>query len=60
MRKVDELYRKLIEYGIAAEDELNLVTDVAGYSEETLNAVVYSRTAYQTFSQYYEDNKHLL
>lgn len=60
MRKVDELYRKLIEYGIAAEDELNLVTDVAGYSEETLCSVVYARTGYQTFSQWLEDNEHLL
>lgn len=52
---INELYENIIEYGIATEEELQLVTDVAGYSFNTLNDVIYSRTGYNDWEQYRED-----
>ena len=44
MTEVGEIYNTLVERGIATEDELNLITDINGYSVETLNDVIYART----------------
>ena len=44
----------LIEYEIATEEELRLVTDVAGYTDETINGVIYSRTGYNDLEQLME------
>ena len=42
----------LIEgYNIATYDELCLVTDINGYSVETLNDVIYARTGYHDWNQ---------
>lgn len=46
------IWDSIIEYGIATEEELKLVTDVAGYTVEVLNAVVYSRTGYNNIEQF--------
>ena len=48
----DEYWGLLIEYGIATEDELQLITDINGYSEETLDDVLYARTGYRSWEQY--------
>ena len=37
------------------DEELNLVTDINGYNMETLNMVVYARTAYNDIDQLEED-----
>lgn len=50
----DEYWGLLIEYGIATEDELQLITSINGYSEETLNDVLYARTGYRSWEQYCE------
>lgn len=47
----DQIWDELINRGIATEDELRLVTDINGYSEETLWAVLYARTSYRNFEQ---------
>jgi hypothetical protein len=52
----DEYWGLLIEYGIATEDELQLITDINGYSEETLDDVLYARTGYRSWEQYCEAN----
>lgn len=44
----------IIANDIASEWELQLVTDVAGYSVEVLNAVIYSRTGYRNMEQFEE------
>ena len=41
----------MIDEGLATEEELQLVTDVAGYSEQTLMDVLYCRTGYRNFEQ---------
>lgn len=41
----------LIDYGIATEAEISLVTDINGYSEETMNDILYARTGYRDIEQ---------
>lgn len=55
MMTMIEKWDALVINEIATESELDLVTDVAGYNDDTLDAVVYSRTGYQTFDQWYEE-----
>ena len=45
-------YEALIESNIATEGELELVTNINGYSLETLEAVLYARTGYRDLMDY--------
>ena len=45
------LWDELIELGIATQEELKLITCINGYSEETLNDVIYARTGYRSIEQ---------
>jgi len=45
----------LVDKGIATEKELQLITDINGYNMESLNDVIYSRTAYQDAEQLQEE-----
>ena len=45
----------LINSGIATERELQLVTCINGYSEDTLNNVIYAKTAYRGLEQLKEN-----
>lgn len=51
---LDTMWDTIKDYSIATEDELQLVTDINGYSEETLNDVIYARTGYTDLEQYLE------
>ena len=59
MVDLDEYYQYLIDMEIATEEELDLVTGISGYSEETLDAVLYYRSGYHDLEQYteYEDRE---
>tara|TARA_R100001591_G_C4277198_1_gene164106 strand:- start:253 stop:474 length:222 start_codon:yes stop_codon:yes gene_type:complete len=48
----DLVWDNLIEYGIANEEELRLVTSINGSNIDTLNSVLYSRTGYRSWEQY--------
>ena len=48
---MEENIQYLIENGIATEDEIILVTKKTGYSQETLNNILYVRTGYRSFEQ---------
>lgn len=52
---VKEIWEIIVEYCIATDDELGLVTDLMGYNKETLNAVIYSRTGYRDIEQFLEE-----
>ena len=45
-------YDALIEAGVATEGELALVTNINGYSLETLEDVLYARTGYRDLVDY--------
>lgn len=54
---LDHYWSVLVEESIATEDELRLVTDVAGYSEGTLDSVLYARTGLHDLEQYEEEKR---
>ena len=54
-KKLAEIWDYLIDYGIATEEELKLVTCINGYNEDTLNSVIYARTAYHDIEQLKEE-----
>ena len=47
-----EMWDYLTEAGIATEEELQLITAINGYNEETLCDVLYVRTGYRSFNQF--------
>ena len=52
---VNELWNELENRGIATNEEMQLVTDINGYSVETLNDVLYARTGYRSLKQMDEE-----
>ena len=50
-KKVDEVWDLLIEYGVATQEELDLITCINGYNIDTLNDVIYARTGYRDIEQ---------
>jgi len=55
VEKVNELYNKLIDEGLFTEEELQLITDINGYSIETLNDCIYARYGYRSYEQMTEE-----
>lgn len=45
------IWNKLVELGIATDDEILLVTKILNSSEETLNSILYVRTGYRDLEQ---------
>lgn len=55
MYNINEIWETIVEYGIATEEELRLVTSINGYNEEALNNVLYVRTGYRDIEQFMEE-----
>jgi len=53
-RIFDETWDFILEYGIANEEELQLVTNINGYNLETLNDIIEVRSGYEDMEQYIE------
>ena len=51
MTDINSMYEALTEYSIATEEELQLITDINGWSEQSLLDVLYVRTGYRNFEQ---------
>ena len=51
----NEMWVKLTDYGIATEEECQLVTDILGFTEEAMLDILYARTGYRNFDQMEED-----
>ena len=49
------MFTLLEVYGIATEEEINLVTAINGYNEETACNILYARTGYRSFDQLEEE-----
>ena len=49
--EIEQLWEKIIEYGIATEKELQLVRYINGYNIDSLNSVIYARTGYRNIEQ---------
>ena len=50
-KTLDDIWDYLVDYEIATEEELKLITCINGYNEESLNAVLYARTGYRSIEQ---------
>ena len=50
-KTINEVWDLLIEYSVATQEELELVTCINGYNIDTLNDVIYARTGYQDIEQ---------
>lgn len=53
-KTIENTWDNLVNYGIATEEELQLITDINGYNLEALNDVIYARTGYHDWEQYEE------
>ena len=49
---ISELWDNIIDYDIATENELQLITTIMGYNEDVLNSVIYTRTGYHNWEQF--------
>ena len=50
-----DIWDAIVEHGIATEEELELITAINGYNEDTLNDVIFVRTGYRNIEQLLED-----
>ena len=58
----NELWTLIVEYGIATDSEIDLITDINGNSIETLNDIIYAHTGYrdiESYEEYYFGRKYL-
>lgn len=51
MSKLNDLWDYIIDNGLASEEALQLVTNINGYNEDTLNNVLYATTGYRDLEQ---------
>ena len=50
----EQVWDFITDNSIATDEELRLVTCINGYNEETLNSIIYARTAYHSMEQVQE------
>lgn len=49
------LWDFIIDNNIATEDEVRLVTDINGWSEDTMTDIIYARTGLKSYEQCVDD-----
>lgn len=52
---IEEMWDVLVDYGIATDDEVALVTYINGANEKSMKDILYVRTGYRDFDQYLEE-----
>lgn len=52
--RIDYIWNTLTEFGIATDDEIDLVTKISGKTEENLNQILYVRTGYRDLKQMFD------
>jgi len=48
---IEEMWNYLIDNNICTENELKLITDINGYSKETMEDCLYARTGERYFDE---------
>ena len=51
----EKIWDLIVDLNIATDDEINLVTDINGYSEETLMDIIYARTGLRSLEQVFDE-----
>ena len=54
--ETEKLWDYLEETGIATNDELRLVSNICGYSLESMESVLYAKTGYRSLEQITEED----
>lgn len=54
MKQFDKFYDYLVDYGVATEDEINLVCCINGNSVESLESILYARLGLRSLNQWQE------
>ena len=57
---IETMYDILVNYEIATEEEVNLVTTINGYNIETLQDILEVRTGYKNMIDWLFDNTFIL
>lgn len=52
----DSYWEELVEFGIATNEEIELVTSINGYTVETLDDILYTRTGNRSWEQFCQEN----
>jgi hypothetical protein len=52
MKDLNLYYDNLIQYGIATQEEINLVTNINGWNKQTFNDILYVKTGCRDWEQY--------
>ena len=55
--KIEKLWDLLVNYELATEPTLQLVTRLNGYTLETLEDVLYALTGYHSYEQFMENER---
>jgi hypothetical protein len=55
--KEQEIWDYIIDNSIASEEALTLITNINGYSVDTLNDVIYAMTGYRSMEQLEGEDK---
>jgi len=50
--KTDQAHDFLVDFELATRKEIQLVTNINGYTLEQMENILYARTAYKSFEQY--------
>ena len=54
--ELETVIDRIIEFRIATEEEIDLVTRINGYNIDTINDIIYIRTGYRNIDQVLEEN----
>lgn len=52
MEDKNQIWDFIMDYGLATKEEIMLVVSINGYSVETLNSIIFSRSAYRDMEQF--------
>lgn len=52
---VDDIYSILLDFNVATQKELNLVTSINGFNEESFYDILYVRTGLRRFIDLFEE-----
>jgi hypothetical protein len=55
--KIEKLWDLLVNYELATEPTLQLVTRLSGYTLETMENVLYALTGYHSYEQFMENER---
>lgn len=52
---IDNMVNTMVDFGVCTEEEFDLVSTINGYSVETVNDVLYARTGYSDYEDWFHD-----